>query len=377
MRRWEYVALGVILLLTVGRLLWFPVALLLVSGNSMLPTYRTGDLVLGVAAYLAGYRVGDIVVWYTTYTYGVIHRVFNISDSYVITKGDSNPIPDPPVPKEWIRYVAVLRIPRELWIPVVVGLAGLYFYISWGRRVKAGRPGTWEGEDLRLATVALIAFVALDLIVIFLVPVYLFSYKVALPVPRVGLRGFTVENFTTAVAEYTVYNAEIVGVESCRVLVGNITYPCGSVSVRNTTVVAGVPREAFYASYGLSDTDVATIRVALNVTFEKGWVYGVYNYTYNWKPLRVEVVNRSVVVYNPNPIPFNLTNVKVVYMGYDDLGRPVVLGEEVLGNATVEPLSSMVIRPEAKGAYCYVWFAYSYKFADGGEVYESRRIDFG
>jgi len=373
MRKWEYIALGVILLLTVGRLLWFPVALLLVSGDSMLPTYRTGDLVLGVATYLVGYRVGDIVVWYATYTHGVIHRVISISDNYMITKGDNNPISDPPVPKEWVRYVVVLWIPREAWIPVALGLAGLYFYRSKSRN---GERQKNEDDDIRLASVVLVVFSILNITVLFLVPVYWFSYGVVLLVPRVELRGFAMENFTTAVAEYTVYNAEIVSIESCRVLVGNITYPCGSVSVRNTTVVAGVPREAFYVSYDLSDTDIATIRMALNVTFDKGWVYGVYNYTFNWKPLRVEVVNRSVVVYNPNPIPFNLTNITVVYMGYDDLGRPVVIGEEALGNATVEPLSSIVIKPEPKGSYCYVRFTYSYRFTKEGYVYESRRIDF-
>jgi len=373
MGKLEYVALGVILLLTVGRLLWFPVTLLLVSGDSMLPTYRTGDLVLGVATYLDGYRVGDAVVWFATVTHGVIHRVVNVSDNYVVTKGDNNPISDPPVPKDWVKYVAVLWIPREAWIPTALGLVGFYFYRSKSRKAKHQES---ENDDLGFASVVLAVFAILNIAVLFLVPVYWFSYGAVLPIPRAELRGFTIKNFTTGVAEYIVSNAEVLGVESCKILAGNITYPCGSVSVRNTTVIVSVPKEVYYTSYSLSDADVTTVRVALNVTFDKGWVYGVYNYTFNWKPLRVEVVNRSVVVYNPNPIPFDLTNITVVYMGYDDFGRTVMFDEKVLGNATVEPLSSIVIEPDAKGAYCYVRFTYSYKFANGGEVYESRRIDF-
>jgi len=370
----EYIALGVVLLLTVGRLLWFPAALFLVTGSSMLPAYRTGDVVLGIATYIAGYSVGDVVVWYATYTHGVIHRVINITDRYVVTKGDNNPLPDPPVPKNWVKYVAVLHIPREVWVPVALGLAGLYLYRR--RRDIAEylrREGDW---DLGVATMVVVAFVLLDVALVLLAPVYWFSYRAVLQVPNVELRGFTVENFSTAVVEFSVSYAEVVGVESCSIIVGNSLHPCEYVWASGSRVVVGIPRTVFYESYRYSNSTIATIGVALNVTFDKGWLFGVYNYTFNWRPLAVEVVNGSLSVYNPNPVPFNLTNVRVVYLDFDSFGRPIVVGEEVLGNMTVEPLSSVEIKPEAKGSYCYIQFTYGYKFAEKGYIYESRRIDF-
>jgi len=370
----EYVVIGIILLLTLGRLLWFPVVLFLVSGSSMLPAYRTGDLVLGVATYIANYTIGDVVVWYATYTHGVIHRVVNVSDGYVVTRGDNNPLPDPPIPRDWVKYVAVIHIPREVWIPVALGLAGLYLYRR--RRYIVEYLRREEDWDLRVATAIVAVFILLDLAVVFVVPVYWFSYRAVLQVPNVELRRFTVENFSTAVVELSVSYAEMVGVESCSILVGSSSHPCGYVWASDSRIVASIPRSVYYEAYEYSNSTIAAIGVALNVTFDKGWLYGVYNYTFNWRPLSVEVVNWSLVVYNPNPIPFNLTNIRVIYLDFDSFGRPVVVGEEALGNMTVEPLSSIEIKPEVKGSYCYIQFTYSYKFAEKGYMYESRRIDF-
>jgi len=374
LRSWEYVALGIVLLLTVGRLFWFPIALLLVSGDSMLPTYRTGDLVVGVATYLVGYRVGDVVVWFATVTHGVIHRVINASDTYVVTKGDNNPLPDLPIPRGFVKYTVVLRVPRELWIPVV--LLTVAFYAYWRRREIAGLLGGLEDEGYRTATTVLTIFILLDILMLLITPVQWFSYMVAFPAPSVELAGFTVEDFTTAIVKYSVSYADLHGVKGCSIIVGNSTYNCGDIHVAGSAITIGVPREVFYYAYSYYNTTIASITVEVNATFDKGMVYGKYSYTFNWKLLSIEVANRSLIVYNPNPIAFNLTNVKVVYLDFDSLGRPVVLGEEALGNMSVEPLSSVVVRPEPKGAYCYIQFTYSYRFTNEGYVYESRRIDF-
>jgi len=370
----EYVALGIILLLMVGRLFWFPVALFVVSGNSMLPVYRTGDIVLGIATYIVSYSIGDIVVWHATFTHGVIHRVYNVTDGYVVTKGDNNPLPDPPVPKNWIRYVAVLQIPREVWISAVLGLVGVYLYRK--RREVADYLRSGEDKDLKVAFTVLTVFILLDLSIIFVVPVYWYSYRAVLLHPNVELAKFTVENFSTAVIELSLSYAEMLGVKTCNILVNNISYPCDYVWASVSTIVVGIPREVFHESYKYSNSTIASIGIALNITFDKGWLYGVYNYVFNWRPLAVEVVNRSLVVYNPNPVPFNLTNIRVVYMDLDSFGRTTVVKEEYLGNMTVEPLSKIVIEPVEKGRYCYIQFTYSYKFSDKGYVYESRRIDF-
>jgi len=371
----EYAAIGAILLLALGRLFWFPVALFLVTGGSMLPEYRTGDLVVGVAAYAVDYSVGDVVVWFAAPTHGVIHRVANITDGYVVTKGDSNPLPDPPVPREWVKYVAVLRVPREAWVPVALALAGFHLWLR--RRELTGLLRGWEEPGLRVATAVVAAFILLDIAVVLLTPVYWFSYRVVLEVPGVELARFSVENFTAAVLEYRVYHAEVLWAGPCAVFAGGASYPCSYVWFSNATFIVGIPREAYLEAYRSSESFVAGMAVSLNVTFDKGWLHGVYWYTFNWRLLAVEVANGSLRVYNPNPIPFNLTGVRAVCMDFDGLGRTVVVGEEALGDIAVGPLSAVEIRPEAGGSHCYVQFAYRYKFAEGGFIQESRRIDFG
>jgi len=105
-----------------------------------------------------------------------------------------------------------------------------------------------------------------------------------------------------------------------------------------STVTAGIPREVYYTAYLYSESTVASISLVLNLSFDKGWVAGVYNYTFNWKPLEVEVVNESLVVYNPNPIAFNITGVKITCLDYDGFGRLVVVEVSDLGSMFVESL---------------------------------------
>jgi len=355
-------------------LFWFPVAFFIISGSSMLPVYRVGDVVLGVATYFANYSVGDVVVWYATITHGVVHRVIAITDTYIVTKGDNNPLPDPSIPRNWVKYKVVFWIPREVWITTVCLLLSIYMYVNRRRLVemlKLEKPG-----ELSVATVILIAVTILDFAFITLTPIYWFSHRAILYTPSVELKKFTVEGFSTAITEYTLNHAELRDVLSCRVLFKNVSYPCSYTRVSGSTVIAGIPKEVYYTAYLYSEGNTASISLALNISFDKGWVAGVYNYTFNWKPLVVEVINESLVVYNPNPITFNITGVKITYLDYDSFGKPVVVDVSDLGSIYIEPLSQIVVKPEKKGSYCYIQFTYSYKFVEGGVIYESRRIDF-
>jgi signal peptidase I, archaeal type len=86
-----------------------------VDGNSMLPTLQTGDLVLIVKENPTTISVGDVIVYkYTGPFYGVylsnvyiIHRVvyiyYNNEVLCFVTKGDNNPLPDPGSPSTALR----------------------------------------------------------------------------------------------------------------------------------------------------------------------------------------------------------------------------------------------------------------------------------
>jgi signal peptidase len=98
--------------LAVGVLLWFmflrpqwlggPAAYMIVRGNSMLPTYTDGDLVLVLSQ--PSYAVGDAIAYRIPdgevgAGLVVIHRIVDESapESFVI-RGDNNPAPDPWAP---------------------------------------------------------------------------------------------------------------------------------------------------------------------------------------------------------------------------------------------------------------------------------------
>jgi len=98
-----------------------PVVLSVVFGTSMLPTLHPGDIV--VCAKWVRPRIGGI---YIVVNHGVrlVHRIIAIRDHLVITKGDNNPYPDPPVPIKNVVCGVVAVIPVELWAPAAaLGIA--------------------------------------------------------------------------------------------------------------------------------------------------------------------------------------------------------------------------------------------------------------
>jgi len=373
--RAKQVALAVILLLFFGRLAWLPVAVFIVSGSSMLPTYKALDIVLGVATYATSYGPGDVVAWYATLTHGVIHRVESVSGGYVVTKGDNNPIPDPPVPQSLVKYKAVFRVPREAWLPPFTALAAYAAYKNRRRLVQL--LGIEEPERARIAAGVLAFFIAADLAALAVVPVQWLSYRQVLQQPSVELRSLSVEGYSRANLVYSVRGAELLGVQSCSVSVGGEFFECASATASGAEVTVELPGELYSRAYELSESAIARVILALNLTFDKGWVYGEYSYTFNWKRLEVEVSGREVIVRNPNPVPFNLTGVRAVCLALDSWGRPQVVSEQELGSFVVAPLSEVAIAPQAAGSYCYVQFSYAFKFSEGGYVYESRRVDLG
>jgi len=371
----DYIVVGILFILIVGRVFWFPIALFVVSGNSMLPVYRTGDIVLGVAVYLSGYSVGDVVVWYATFTHGVIHRVYNVTDGYVVTKGDNNPLPDPPVPKGFVKYRVVALVPRELWISVAVALTVFYLYRR--RRDIIYMLRYSEAGGLGIATAVFAVFIVIDIVTLFAIAIQWFSYRTVLVTPSVELRRIDVVNGSIAYIDYNIDNAIPIGITSCFVNISSYVYRCPYSYISGHTAVVSIPREIYRDAYRVSNSTIARISLALNISFDKGWVYGVYSYVVNWRPLDIYVENRSLAIYNPNYIPFNITDMKIVYMDIDSFGRPYILDTIYIGNKSIEPLTKIVIEPVEKGRYCYIQFTYSYKFSDKGYVYESRRIDFG
>ncbi|MEM2875001.1 MAG: signal peptidase I [Candidatus Hadarchaeales archaeon] len=72
------------------------------SGTSMEPAMKSGDTVLHVGVPFGDLKAGDIIIYRHTVTVGenrgqtfvVIHRIINVLEDGVFTKGDNLPSPD-------------------------------------------------------------------------------------------------------------------------------------------------------------------------------------------------------------------------------------------------------------------------------------------
>jgi signal peptidase len=117
-----YIVLGILIALAVNEglkpVLQTDTPVVAVFSESMVPTFEKGDMVVvqGGTTVVAG----DVVVYDSPiYKYPIIHRVINITDAGVTTKGDNNASPDPWVtPKEKIHGKAILRVPYLGWVKV-------------------------------------------------------------------------------------------------------------------------------------------------------------------------------------------------------------------------------------------------------------------
>jgi signal peptidase I len=95
--------------------------MLAVVSNSMQPTFERGDLIFvkGVDS-ISDIKVHDIIVYQDSTGREIVHRVVNIQDNIITTRGDHNTNDDPPFPFDRVRGKVLFWIPRigyiSLWI---------------------------------------------------------------------------------------------------------------------------------------------------------------------------------------------------------------------------------------------------------------------
>ncbi len=144
----EYVGITVAILVIVVLNLFTPyitgaeAPMAVVSGTSMLPLFREGDIVLLYKPSPDGIRVGDVVVYKRCGGGYIIHRVIDVvkvGDRYYYrTKGDNNPYDDSRLRQFYeyspIRICSDVRapgIPYERIVGVAVEVNGFTFKIPY------------------------------------------------------------------------------------------------------------------------------------------------------------------------------------------------------------------------------------------------------
>jgi signal peptidase I len=93
-----------------------------VFSDSMVPTFYKGDMIIVVG--VEDVKVGDIVVFDSPdKRYPIIHRVDQIKDGGIVSRGDNNPATDEGrwgvIPFSKIYGKAVLKIPLLGWVKIL------------------------------------------------------------------------------------------------------------------------------------------------------------------------------------------------------------------------------------------------------------------
>jgi len=336
-----YALLIAVAILFLGKVIWFPVAFMIVVGRSMEPTYSVGDLVVGVATYLRGFNVGDVVVWCRDFwrTACVVHRAVNISSSYVVTRGDANPGPDSPVPVSSVYYVIVAHVPWFIWIPLLATVIILVGYLSY--RESGNRVNVFPG----LVVVSLVAtYMAID------AGILGFTYIDNSPpfyyTPRIDLLSASLDLYKSIyrivlnLSEFSLVDA------SC--VVG------GSLGVNTTRFVNGstaiidvhIPKNFYQFLWnrtsakgvGYLPSPSASVMESFPIDcifkLDRGELRGSYVAVFNWREPIVKSFNDTLVINNDNPVPIG---VRVELFSY--ARQAVVFSREY----RVEPLSQLVI----------------------------------
>ncbi len=368
----ENIILIFLLLLIIARAIHFPIAIFLVSGQSMYPVLKTGDLVVGEAVYLSGFHVGDIVVWYRTFSYGVIHKVIKIKNDIVVTKGVNNPAPDPPVPSSYVQYKIVLKIPRTVWIPSALILASWYVIARRRDIIEAFRSSNIEA--LNIAAWILTFFILLDMAVIFLSTIYYDSYRIVIKPPTISLRGVgLLSNEPVLKLTYNVNGTFITGVKSCKIIVGGTPCKCGRISHTEKNVYIEIPRDVLIKIIEKQKyPGLATIY--LFIKLNNGNVTGKYNFIVPWKRVSVKVVGDKVEIWNPNYIPVNISVVIQYYKHRN--GLVVFLNETRPINVTVPPHSNSYINVSKLGDLARIIVSYNSRPGSKKIIQEVLKVEF-
>jgi len=332
-----------LIVVVLARFLPLPFAVFTVATSSMEPSIRVLDIAI---TFGKSYGIGDVVVWCSTAWYCVMHRVVNITGEFVVTKGDANPVPDPPIPRELVRGKVVLVIPRELWLPPLALLIGFIIY-SYRRALMS---------VLTPALIPLAMYVTVMAIAIALVaPQTGFS----LEVPELHLSRTYVEDggvVCIAVVEYLAKGIEVEQTTDLRVF--DRTVP--PLHISGASIAFVVPEDIAMR--------VATKGLKLNVSVEavltrKGVLRGSYQITLSPPKPVVRVFNGSLIIENTScySLLFNITWV------YAELGEPW----KHINTSVIVKGGAVQLEPPVNASYIYADVRYLWM---GSEFLDRLRV---
>lgn len=343
-----YFLLILFMLLALARFIDFPVSMFMVAGRSMEPSLYMGDLAFG---FKGDYVVGDIViVGGVNRVNCIIHRVVNMTERYVTTKGDANPGPDNPIDKNNVPYKVVFVVSRLLWLPPVLAVSLFLGY----RYLKSLLHGAEVGRTL--ITIVLF-FSILDIVFMALIPIFHVHQSIPLNKPSIQLKSTSLSSdFRFFRADYTnIQNLNFVGINWTRISAAGREFTPEDASLEWNTLIVSVPMEVYEALYANS-SETSSFWVYCNIVFDKGNLYGYYPVTFSWRRMDVNVVNDTMVVLNPNPVPIN-ASFEIQYFDLDRFGSLYHVRTDMF-DGVIQPVSNFTVKPDRIGVTSYVILRY-------------------
>jgi len=281
-----------------SKLLPVPFGIFIVPTRSMVPVIHPGDMVIVWGKHV---KVGDIVVWCTSALYCVVHRLIEIRDGFIVTKGDANPLPDNPVPVSRLKGRVVAIIPRYIWIPLLVAAlllvsspslvslftreevspiaiaAGIFgFYVA----IAAVMPFLYTSMSI-----AMLGYVKPPLL--YLAKIGFDNKECAITIHYVGTRGLRILDVNSVVVDHTWIDTYV---------------------VENNTLRIYLP--PVLLSRHVEESSSPRLSIAVDAVLTRlGHLKGKYSVVIPFKPLRVTRSNDRVVIVNPNcyPVHVNIT----------------------------------------------------------------------
>ncbi len=261
-------------------------------------------------------------------------------------------------------YTVVVRIPAVAWIPSLVTATSLPFIYAITRRELHG------SLVIPFSVAFLFASLSMAVALAILIPPEILE---GAELPSVALATLSHDPVGRSVTlTYRTSGTSITGVYSCEVEVAGSTFNCTAVAHPPDTVDVGIPLSAYKLLYNESDDVMSSMILRINVSLDYGWASGSFKLNVLWKNLRFIAGEGRLLIENPNPIPFTLENVTIMYIAED--AGPRLVSTDVLGDMVVPPGSVVSIPVEPCDWAAYVTFRYEYKFSEGGVVEESIRV---
>ncbi|MEM4452088.1 MAG: signal peptidase I [Thermosphaera sp.] len=333
-----------------SRILPTPLGLFTVSGFSMYPSLKPGDLVVGVSSSLTPISTGDIVIYCKEEFTCIVHRLVQINATTAVTKGDYNPSVDPPIPVELIRFKVVSSIPLIIWLPLVVLSITLMFF-----PIKP-----WKGlkQAFVIETFVFLALLILDLAFLTIYVIQTPPYPTRIVPPDVALvRLSTRTNSTSIVIDYASSGLNIVSIEECVLVAKNIFSPCSEHRAENNQIVIQPP-DGFYEV--LLDSNLSAFIAQVKIKLDKGVLLGRYPVVVEWNHPVFTASKGRIIAYNPSPGRIEILGVRLRRVYSAGLGAySLKVQENTLPGFTLEPFETREISvSETSGGATYVEVSY-------------------